>query len=193
MKRRVLLGARRWREGGRVRRGRRPRRRGARAAAIAGGADDRVGLDVDPPARRTARPANAWTAGRISISPVLIVWISSVSTIAGATPRRRRRVIGPASGTGSPYSLRSLMLIRRAKRASASAARVGRWSIATPIMSPGMPAGPSRRRMLGGVRTASQTWPPCRARIVRDFHPGAAGSDDEHASASKRPRVAVLR
>ena len=193
MKRRVLLGARRWREVGRVRRGRRPRQQGARAAAIAGGADDRVGLDRGS-AGEAHRTAGERLDRRNDLDPTSPDRLDQLGIDDHpATPRRRRRVIGPASGTGSPYSLRSLMLIRRAKHASASAARVGRWSIATPIMSPGMPPGPSRRRMLGGVRTASQTWPPCRARIVRDFHPGAAGSDDKNAIASTRLRVAVLR
>ena len=73
--------------------------------------------------------------------------------MAGATPRRRRRLNVPSSGTGSPYSVRSPTSLERTKFTTRSA-RSGRTRISASAKTG--PIG-ERTRMFGGVRTASRT------------------------------------
>src|SRR6266545_4500620 len=87
------------------------------------------------------------TPATISIRRSLIAWITCLSMIAGATPRRRRRVKTPSSGTGRPYSERSPISLLRAKFTIRSA-RSGRMRSSVSAM-PG-PIG-ERTSMFVGV------------------------------------------
>ena len=123
--------------------------------------------------------------------------ITSLSTIAGACPVRCSRDITPSSGTGRPYSVRSPRSCLRPKRATASPNRAGRCSSATAIMSPGIPPGPVRSTMLGGVRADSHTLrAPPSARscaISMPEQPGPTTSTTLSANGSGVPVFAGVR
>ena len=70
-------------------------------SAVAGRADDRVGLDTAlPPARMTPAESSDSTAPTTSTVPSLTASITSLSTIAGTVPSRRKRRHEPLLGDG---------------------------------------------------------------------------------------------
>ena len=95
-------------------------------AAVAGRADDRVGLDTASAGEDDPRGVERLDRCDDLDRPSLTAAITSLSTIEGAVPSRRRRVINPSSGTGRPYSLTPPKSWRLPKRANAFPNRVGK-------------------------------------------------------------------
>src|SRR5918999_477901 len=101
-----------------------------------------------PPASVTPLSSSDSTAPTISMRRSRIAWMTSLSTIAGATLRRRRRAKTPSSGTGRPNSVRSPTSRSRTLRMNASARCGG--SLRKRFANSG-PAG-GRMMMVGGER-----------------------------------------
>ena len=81
-----------------------------------------------PSASVTPVSSSASTPATTSTVPSLIASIHSLSTIAGATPSRRRRLKTPSSGIGRPCSVRSPSSFSRTLRATASARSDGSFA-----------------------------------------------------------------
>ena len=128
------------------------------ATAVAGGADDRIRLHTPAAVELDSGLVQRLDAAHdLDPTLALIASMTSLSTIAGATPSRYMRENTPSSGTGSPYSLRSPTSMRRPKRATGP--RSGSGSSAGPRRSCRRGAARAWRiRMFGGVRADSQTF-----------------------------------
>ena len=89
----------------------------------------------------------------------LIASMTSLSTIAGATPRRRRRLKMPSSGTGRPYSVRSPNSLRAHEAARRGRRARGRHAHAARARSSG-PIGVADQDVRRGPHRQADTRAP---------------------------------
>ena len=141
-----------------------------------------------------ARPRRTSTAATTSIDPIPD-GVDDLGVDEGRrdmqSMRARER---PSAGIGSPNSVRSPKVLRRALVAIRSARRGGKWYSGTARRSPGSPPGPARthdvrrrshrQRHLGDVAGGE---------VVGDLHTRRPGADDEYAQTRIRLGVSVFR
>ena len=120
--------------------------------------------------------------------PFLIASIHSRSTIAGATPRRRRRLKTPSSGIGRPYAAEVAELLEAHLVDDRVAALRRRLGQDLREERAGRRAAEDVRRRPHGEADARRA---ALREVVGDLHAGAAGADDEDVAARVRRGVAV--